>query len=574
MAGKAGNGRQSVRGNVPGAIRNSRDPRPVGSKAYMVQCAQNVVEVLAHRGFAKSLSCEKLLKDPSCKDFYEIFRFLINQVDPGLEMDGKMEDEVPTIMRRLKYPVEVNRSKLQAISGPNTWPQLLAVLDWLAVLVRISEGLITPIAECQATLQGECADEENHILLRCLHENYVQFIVGREDKSDEEKLRQVYEERTECVRAEKARLEECLAAMEQRLGDFRGEHERLLEMQRTPALLERECGTLRAALLSFESRVERVEAETTNIDAEERAWQLQDQEVRETARRLTEQVQNQAYSKKDVERLKCERARLSDLVKELVADNDRIEQDVWELKQKESRRAEVIGRTVRQVNELLAALHGAFQEVEGGETPDLTVCVDLSDPNDSLASLDFTELVENAQASCIAHSEAAQQAEVELGDLSDELRAEQEELALKERECKHLRERIDQLGKIREQFRDWSSAQLAEARRTAEATEDARHAVAVGTAAPTIRDSAEIDKLKLTLNAIKTQGASELEQLKDQVQRDEERFEEHRRSVIQQLGGYTKDVEEFIQDFESRLEDETVFASARRAATRITHGGC
>ena len=33
-----------------------------------------------------------------------------------------MEDEVPAIMRRLKYPVEVNRSKLQAISGPNTWP--------------------------------------------------------------------------------------------------------------------------------------------------------------------------------------------------------------------------------------------------------------------------------------------------------------------------------------------------------------------------------------------------------------------------------------------------------------------
>lgn len=532
----------------------------------MVQCAQNVAEVLAARGFSKSISHDKLLKDPSCKDFFDIFRFLIAQVDPGLEVEGRMEDEVPAIMRRLKYPVEVNRSKLQAISGPNTWPQLLAVLDWLAVLVRISEGLITPLAQCEASLvDGEGVDDENHVILRCIHENYVQFIHGREDKSDEENLKQVYEERTECVRQEIMRLQECLNGMEQRLGDYASEHERLLELQRTPALMEREAENLRAALLSYEARVQRVEAETTSIDAEERAWELQDQEVRATARRLTEQVQNQAYSKKDVERLKYERARNGEVIKELLADGDRVEQDVWELKQKESRRAEGIQRTVRQVNELLESLSGAFQDQEAVAS-DLSLRVDLSEPNDSLAAQDFTELADRLQTAAAANVEAAQQGEGELVELQDELRAEQEDLALKDRECRHLRDRLEQLGKIREQFRDWSAAQLEEARITAEATEDAVHAVAVGTAAPTIRDSAEIDKLRLTLNAIKTQGAGELQQLREQVQRDEERFEEHRRGILKQLDGYTKDVEDFLVDFESRLEDDSAFGQARRAA--------
>lgn len=85
-------------------------------------------------------------------------------------------------MRRLKYPVEVNRSKLQAISGPNTWPQLLAVLDWLVMLVHLSEDLVTPLAECQFSIvETGDRDDGDHHLLRTLHENYTQFLVGKDE---------------------------------------------------------------------------------------------------------------------------------------------------------------------------------------------------------------------------------------------------------------------------------------------------------------------------------------------------------------------------------------------------------
>lgn len=92
---------------------------------------------------------------------------------------------------------------------------------------------------------------------------------------------------------------------------------------------------------------------------------------------------------------------------------------------------------------------------------------------------------------------------------------------VKDRECRRLRERFEQLTRMRDEHREWSAAQLDEALRTAEATEDAVHAVSVGTSAPSIRDAAEIDKLRLTLSAIREQGAVERSQLEEQIQRDE-----------------------------------------------------
>mmetsp|Transcript_1643 Transcript_1643/g.3596 ORF Transcript_1643/g.3596 Transcript_1643/m.3596 type:complete len:619 (+) Transcript_1643:43-1899(+) len=573
VPGRAGAGRLSVRGGANPNARSSRDPRPVGSKAYMMQCTQNILEVLTARGFPKSISHEKLLKDPACKDFFEVFRFLVNQIDPGLEVDGRVEDEVPAIMRRLKYPVEVNRSKLQAISGPNTWPQLLAVLDWLAVLVRISEGLVAPVALCEASLlDADGGDEENHVILRCIHENYVQFIHGREDKSDEEDLRRVYEERADSVQDEIGRLQECVDSMSRRLTEYSNEHERLEEMRRTPGLLEREAETLRSAILAMEARVQRVEAETTNLEAEERVWETEDQEVRQAARELQEQVQNQAYTKKDVERLKYERSRNTDQLKELIRETEKVEQDVWDLKQQETRRGDGIRRRVRQVNELLESLQDSIQ-IADTQNIDLEINLDLSEPNDALAAQDFSPLMDILQKATSDHFEAAQKGELDIANQQKEAATAEETLASKERECHHLRDRIEQLGRLREQLRAWSASQLQEARAAAEATEDAVHAVAVGTAAPMIRDSAEVDKLRLTLSAIKTQGATELQALREQLKRDEERFEDHRRRVLQQLEGYTKDTEAFLKEFETKIADESIFASARRAQN-LSYGGC
>lgn len=46
---------------------------------------------------------------------------------------------------------------------------------------------------------------------------------------------------------------------------------------------------------------------------------------------LAEQVESQAYSKRDIERLHAERAHLRQLFKDLKAEGERADEEVWEL---------------------------------------------------------------------------------------------------------------------------------------------------------------------------------------------------------------------------------------------------
>eukprot|EP00440_Ansanella_granifera_P027327 gb/GFBE01029681.1/.p1 GENE.gb/GFBE01029681.1/~~gb/GFBE01029681.1/.p1 ORF type:complete len:615 (+),score=199.97 gb/GFBE01029681.1/:1-1845(+) len=557
--------------------RHSRDPRPVGDRHFAAQCARNVVELLTARGYPRTFSHEKLLKDPSTREFYDVFRFLIAQLDPQLEVEGRMEDEVPAIMRRLKYPVEVNRSKLQAISGPNTWPQLLAVLDWLAVLVRINDDLIEPLAACQLGLADMGDDERDvseHRLLRSLHENYLGFLSGKDDSGDEERLRQIYTERIDALRAEIERLEKQHEDNEQRLQDFHNEHERLIDLQKQPAQYEIEADRLRGIIQAQEHKVQTIEDETSRKEAEEAEQQAEIEELQEKRQQLAEQVESQAYSKRDIERLHAERNHLRELFRDLKAESEKADHEVWELDMQEKNRAEEIGRLVRHVNDATEALGQALAGDEA-DLFDLRLRVDLSEPSDALAALAFEEQRQCAQAAAGRHTEALQQEEAACHKVTEEVRVVQDVLAEKEHECRHLKTRQEQLARSHREYRDWSQQKLEEAQGATEAMEDEVHKICIGSEAPSLRDAAEVDKLKLALAALQTQGAHEKKQLEELIRRDEERLEEHRTLIARELESYAKATAGLCEDVETALaEEDDIAALQSRRSSRVARGGC
>ncbi|CAE8622438.1 unnamed protein product, partial [Polarella glacialis] len=411
-----------------------------------------------------------LLQDPSTKEFYDVFRYLIAQLDlpkqgDTFKVEGKMEDEagcavwkqwdgrllldhdfvlkslcsgqavVPAIMRKLKYPVEVNRSKLQAISGPNTWPQLLAVLDWLTVLVRINDDLIEPLAACQLGLTDPAdpdRDVGDHHVLRSLHENYLNFLSGKDDSSDEERLRMIYTERIEALRAEIERLESQHEEMGQQVNDFNVEHERLLDLQKAPMHLEIEADRLRGFIQAQDHKVQSIEDEILAKEAEEQEQLLEVEQLQANRAKLAEQVESQAYSKRDIERLQCERSHLRMLFKDLKAESEKAEQEVWELGMQENNRAEEIGRLVRQVNEIALSLGQDLIGEEADFAHDLRVRVDLSEPSDALAALLFEEQRSRAQASAEQHGKGTQQEEAALHEILEAQKLIEEELGEKD----------------------------------------------------------------------------------------------------------------------------------------------
>merc|ERR1740121_1456951 len=130
--------------------------------------------------------------------------------------------------------------------------------------------------------------------------------------------------------------------MSQRIHAFQDEHNRLLETQQVPMQLELEADKLRGVILSQEAHVQRLEEEAARVNIDERTGAADVEDLKAQVQRLTKQVQSQAYSKKDVERLKYERGHLQKVLRDLRGETEKAEQEVWELNMQESRRTEAI----------------------------------------------------------------------------------------------------------------------------------------------------------------------------------------------------------------------------------------
>ena len=104
----------------------------------MAGCTQALITYLATHGYERPLS-PKLLS--SNKEFAAVVAFLARRVDPGAPPLGpRVEEEVPALFKRLRYPFAIPKSALQAVGSPHTWPALLAALAWLVALLRYEEA--------------------------------------------------------------------------------------------------------------------------------------------------------------------------------------------------------------------------------------------------------------------------------------------------------------------------------------------------------------------------------------------------------------------------------------------------
>jgi kinetochore protein NDC80 len=119
-----------------------KDPRPIRDKTFQANCTRNLVEFLMRVGYPHPIS-QKLLTAPSAKDFQQIFKFLYSNLDPTFEFGKKFEEEVPGLLKGLRYPFanEISKSQLYAVGSMHAWPGLLAMLNWMVELIQCCDEL-------------------------------------------------------------------------------------------------------------------------------------------------------------------------------------------------------------------------------------------------------------------------------------------------------------------------------------------------------------------------------------------------------------------------------------------------
>lgn len=122
------------------ALAAPKETRPIKDKQFQAACQRNIADWLAHRRITMAVN-QKTLTSPTAKEFQTIFRFIIvDMVDPGFQWGKKIEDDILTIMKDLKYPAmeALGKTALSAPGTPQNWPGFLAMFNWLIDLSKVS----------------------------------------------------------------------------------------------------------------------------------------------------------------------------------------------------------------------------------------------------------------------------------------------------------------------------------------------------------------------------------------------------------------------------------------------------
>lgn len=220
------------------------DPRPLHDRAFKQACTKDIVSWVLENGYGMPIS-PQILNNPSSRDFQHIFQFLVRFIDPNFEFRARMEDEIPTLLKRLAYPFTVSKSALSAVGSPHAWPALLGVLTWILELIkydcanaereaasaaaveggggRIGAGGLDDEDEDDAHLRAGPVEEEfRPDVVEAVNKSYAEFLRGndthpeldREFRDNIERKNAGVRERVAALEGRHAERADSLAAME------------------------------------------------------------------------------------------------------------------------------------------------------------------------------------------------------------------------------------------------------------------------------------------------------------------------------------------------------------------------
>jgi kinetochore protein NDC80 len=120
------------------------DPRRLKDAATRAHMAQELLEFLTHNNFemeSKHVLSNKAMTSPTQKDFNCMFQWLYNRIDPSYRFMKSIDQEVPILLKQLRYPFEksIMKSQIAAVGG-NNWATFLGLLHWMMQLARLMQA--------------------------------------------------------------------------------------------------------------------------------------------------------------------------------------------------------------------------------------------------------------------------------------------------------------------------------------------------------------------------------------------------------------------------------------------------
>jgi len=180
---------QSFFQQAPQAAGVPRDPRPLKDRTYQARIGQELLDYLSQNNFEirmKHTLSHKIIKSPTQKDFNYMFQFLYQCIDPSYRFQKNIDQEVPPILKQLRYPYEksITKSQIAAVGGQN-WSTFLGLLHWMMQLAQMLDGYTSHRYD-DACLENGIDVTGDHIIFDFLTTAYRDWLAMDEDAPDED----------------------------------------------------------------------------------------------------------------------------------------------------------------------------------------------------------------------------------------------------------------------------------------------------------------------------------------------------------------------------------------------------
>ncbi|KAJ4942207.1 hypothetical protein JOQ06_012073 [Pogonophryne albipinna] len=317
-----------------GGSEKIKDSRPLHDKAFVQQCTRQLHEFLTEHSYPGPLSA-KTLVSPSTKEFVKVFEFVYCQIDPTFEMpNSKVEEEVPALLKALRYPFVLSKSSMYSVGAPHTWPLALGALTWMIDHVKI-------VSHEQETLFRDfCDDDEdieegleyNKLVEDYSAEEYSKFMKG-EDMFDDmgdvflNKLTKLYNVDEALLDSMEEKYK--ILSTELHLLENDSQADRLT----TKRMLRVKVQTDLKNLLSYQSRLDSfkasLECKYSELSDEQETTESHLESLKHEQNELQQLLKNQKFTPADVERITREKRELQQTISSLSKSLEDAEQHKW-----------------------------------------------------------------------------------------------------------------------------------------------------------------------------------------------------------------------------------------------------
>lgn len=352
------------------------------------------MDYLAQHNFEMEMKhnlSQNIIKSPTQKDFNYMFQWLYHRIDPAYRFQKNIDQEVPPILKQLRYPFErsITKSQIAAVGGQN-WSTFLGLLHWMMQLAQMLEGY-THHRYDDACMEAGIDVSGDHIIFDFLSSAYRDWLDMGDDAGDDDAERALaphiesmaaafersnskYQSELDMLEAENARLQQEIEDLEKSTPDPRVLDDNFKIMEEDKMKFEEYNALAQQRSEKYESRVAVLEEEYHKLMEELK-------EAEDERRSLQKEVDSQGISMSDIDRMTSERERLQRGIESAAQRLEDVKKKVAEKEAEASRRLDELERLVDKYNTIAYQnqLIPATAENAKGEQYELVVTVNESD---------------------------------------------------------------------------------------------------------------------------------------------------------------------------------------------------